>query len=75
MEIEMIKPRNGGATWYLERKRKQEELVKLTGLILEECGTIRATVFNTLCWLEQKGMLNEKSVSAFLKYKGVNKCK
>ena len=69
MEIEMIKPRNGGVTWYLERKRKQEELVKLAGLILEECVTTRTNVFNTLCWLEQKGMLNEKSVTAFLKYK------
>ena len=66
----MIKCRMGGATHYLNKKRKQEELVKLAGLILDECGTTRTNVFNTICWLDQKGMLNEKSVTAFLKYKG-----
>lgn len=65
----IFKARMGGATYYLNKKRKQEELVKLTGLILDECGTTRTNVFNTLCWLDQKGMLNEKSVTAFLKYK------
>ena len=65
----IIKPRMGGATHYLNKKRKQEDLVKLAGLILDECGTTRTNIFNELCWLEQKGMLNEKSVSAFLKYK------
>lgn len=69
MEIEMIKPRNGGATHYLNKKRKHDELIKLTGIILCDCGNMRSNIFNTLCWLEQKGMLNEKSVTAFLKYK------
>lgn len=67
----IIKPRMGGATYYLNKKRKQEDLEKLSTLILEECGTTRTNVFNTLSWLDKKGMLNEKSVTAFLKYKEV----
>lgn len=69
----IIKPRMGGAIHYLNKKRKQEDLVKLSGLILDECGTTRTNVFNTLYWLDQKGMLNEKSVTAFLKYKEKDK--
>ena len=65
----IIKPRMDGAIHYLNKKRKQEDLVKLSGLIIEECGTTRTNLFNTLCWLDQNGMLNEKSVTAFLKYK------
>ena len=64
----IIKPRMGGATYYLERKKKQSELMKLESIILNECST-KSSIFNALCWLEQKGMLNEKSVTAFLKYK------
>lgn len=68
-QIVAIKPRLGGTQYYLEKKRKQDELIKLTSIILCECGSMRSNIFNTLCWLEQKGMLNEKSVTAFLKYK------
>lgn len=70
----MIKCKMGGANYYLNKKRKQEELIKLTSIILCECGNMRSNIFNTLCWLDQKGMLNEKSVTAFLKYKGEKKC-
>lgn len=65
----IIKPRLGGTKYYLEKKRKQDELIKLTSIILYECGDMRNNIFNTLCWLERKGMLNEKSVASFLKYK------
>ena len=64
-----IKPRLDGTKYYLEKKRKQDELIKLTSIILYECGDMRNNIFNTLCWLERKGMLNEKSITAFLKYK------
>lgn len=69
----MIKCRMGGANYYLNKKRKQDELIKLTSIILCECGNMRSNIFNTLCWLDQKGMLNEKSVTAFLKYKEKDK--
>ena len=65
----IIKPRLDDTKYYLEKKRKQDELIKLTSIILYECGDMRNNIFNTLCWLERKGMLNEKSVTAFLKYK------
>ena len=63
----VIKPRVEGTQYYLEKKRKQDELIKLTSIILGESSNMN--IFKMLCWLEQKGMLNEKSVTAFLKYK------
>ena len=67
----IIKPRLGGTQYYLDKKRKQDELIKLSNIILSECGDIKSGVFRTLCWLEHNGMLNEKSVTAFIKYKEV----
>lgn len=66
------KPRMGGAQYYLDKKKKQTEMMKLASIILNECST-KSSIFNTLCWLDQKGMLNEKSVTAFLKYKEKDK--
>lgn len=67
MTYNCIKPRMGGTQYYLNRERKQKDLVELTNIILEECGNNRS-VFSTLCWIEQKGMLNDKSVTSYLKY-------
>ena len=67
MAYNCIKPRMGGTQYYLNRERKQKDLVELTNSILEECGNVRS-ILSILCWLEQKGMLNDKSITSYLKY-------